>query len=193
MNNTLYIGLDQSMNSTGICCRYNDYIKFYIVKPNKLTKKEQSSQSELIQYICFERQELCKEDNHIREVQKTLNMIEAVEQIYNTIYMEWINHNKCDIVICMEGISLGSKHTSSVMDLAGLNYLIRNTILVNNEWKLIVSPPSEIKKFATGNGNANKDSMITIFLSSFPEIDIPKVDDIADAYFMCLYAMKYSK
>lgn len=177
------------MNSTGICCRFNEYTKFYIVKPNKLTKKEASIDASIVEYVCFDKLELDKENNHVRELEKTQNMVNAIEEIKNIVHKEWVSHNFPTTIICMEGISLGSKYTSSVMDLAGLNYLIRVAILENSEWTLIVSPPAEIKKFATGNGNANKDTMVALFLSSFPNIDIPKVDDIADAYFMCLYAI----
>ena len=43
---------------------------------------------------------------------------------------------------------------------------------------------------ATGNGSADKDTMITVFEAIHPELDVPKKDDIADAWFMSLMAEK---
>ena len=56
--------------------------------------------------------------------------------------------------------------------------------------KLIVGTPGEIKKFATGNGNANKELISSCFKMIYPELDLPKLDDIADAYFMSMFAKK---
>ena len=56
--------------------------------------------------------------------------------------------------------------------------------------ELIVGTPGEIKKFATGNGNANKDLILSCFKMIYPELDLPKLDDIADAYFMGMFAKK---
>ena len=59
-------------------------------------------------------------------------------------------------------------------------------------YNIIICTPSEIKKFATGNGNCKKDIIENIFLTVFPEYKIlPKIDDIADAYMMMLYGEKY--
>ena len=61
-----------------------------------------------------------------------------------------------------------------------------------NPIELIVGTPGEIKKFATGNGNANKDLILSCFKLIYPELDLPKLDDIADAYFMGMFAKKVS-
>ena len=48
--------------------------------------------------------------------------------------------------------------------------------------------PAEIKKIVTGNGNASKDSMVNLFKTSYKDISkLPKIDDIADAYWICTY------
>lgn len=55
----------------------------------------------------------------------------------------------------MEGISYGSIHSAAVMDLAGLNYLIRDRLYHHTVvGTLLVTPPAEIKKFFTGDGTA---------------------------------------
>ena len=90
----------------------------------------------------------------------------------------------------MEGISYGSSiRTKSVFDLAGLNYLIRYKLIkVFNHSKFTIVPPSELKKFTTGRGNANKENIVELFKIIYPELNIPKLDDVADAYFMSNYA-----
>ena len=49
----------------------------------------------------------------------------------------------------------------------------------------------EIKKFATGNGNANKELLLECFKATYPDFAIPKMDDIADTYFIAKYAKHY--
>lgn len=197
----MFIGIDPSINSTGICIQVykndlKEYESFFIVKPDKLTKKEQKISCELenLNYIIYSKYDLSeyKEDNHLYEYYKTLNMISIIETICNIIVIEiekYINSN-INIYIIMEGISYGSStRTKSVFDLAGLNYLIRYKIInIFNNCKLTIIPPSELKKFITGKGNSNKETICDLFLLLNPNfINIPKIDDIADAYYMTLY------
>ena len=183
----IHIGIDPSMNSTGIVVRENDNEYFYIVKPNKLTKKEQKFQdnAENFQFVIYEKTDLKQfnEDNHIHEFEKTMNIIRLVEAI-NSIIVQYTDD---ELYVTMEGISYGSvARTSAIYDLAGLNYLIRYILLNNNKIdKLTICPPSQVKKYATGIGNCSKEAIINVFLSIHPEFkDTIKVDDLADAYFM---------
>ena len=96
------------------------------------------------------------------------------------------------VTICMEGISYGSIHSAAVMDLAGLNYLIRDRLHHHTiVGTLLVTPPAEIKRFYTGSGNANKGLMISTFKGSFPDFDLPKLDDICDSEAMAKYARNW--
>jgi Holliday junction resolvasome RuvABC endonuclease subunit len=122
-------------------------------------------------------------------------MIKIVDNIYNLIYDHINEYNVEYAIIVQEGISYGSSiRTKSVFDLAGLNYMIRYKLLKllnnNDNLQLIIGTPSEIKKWVTGSGNCNKEIMIEMFKSIYSDFDIPKVDDISDAYFMSLYAKK---
>ena len=93
------------------------------------------------------------------------------------------------VTICMEGISYGSIHSAAVMDLAGLNYLIRDRLHHHTVvGTLLVTPPAEVKRFYTGSGNANKQLMISTFKGSFPDFDLPKIDDVCDSEGMAKYA-----
>lgn len=188
------------MNSTGICILFyeeNKLIKdmYYIIKPNKLTKKEQNAQDSLINfnYVLYEKIDLdmYKDNNLFSEYWKTINMISIVNKIKECIYDNIQGKTSYILYIVQEGISYGSSiRTKSVFDLAGLNYMIRKEFINKEDIRFFISPPTHIKKFATGIGNCKKEQVIELFKMIQPNLskNIPKVDDIADAYFMAKYA-----
>ena len=197
---TLYVGIDPSINSTGITiARYeNDVeveIKFYIIKNGKLTKRESTANDSIdnFEYIIYNKIDLTqfKDDNHVFEYYKTKNMVEVVNTIYDLILNE-VKKYSAIVNVVIEGISYGSSiRTKSIFDLAGLNYMIRYKLITGDiqHLNLSIATPSNIKKYATGKGNANKESIMTIFKYIFPEMqNIPKLDDIADSYFMAMFS-----
>lgn len=207
----IFVGIDPSLNSTGICMQFYEGDKFiknmyYIVKPNKLTKKEKAAQDNLINfdYALYEKIDLdmYKDNNLFSEYWKTVNMISIVKKIKECIYdniqgrkqynnANFIMNNNYKLYIVQEGISYGSSiRTKSIFDLAGLNYMIRNEFIEKENSLFFIAPPTHIKKFATGIGNCKKELVISLFKSVEPELDkwLPKVDDIADAYYMSQYA-----
>lgn len=204
-NTILYVGIDPSINSTGITiARYeNDVeveIKFYIIKNGKLTKRESVANDSIdnFEYIIYNKIDLTqfKDDNHVFEYYKTKNMVEVVNTIYDLILNE-VKKYSAIVNVVIEGISYGSSiRTKSIFDLAGLNYMIRYRLITSDiqHLNLSIATPSNIKKYATGKGNANKESIMTIFKYIFPEMqNIPKLDDIADSYFMAYYALELDK
>lgn len=199
-NAILYIGIDPSINSTGITiARYENNveveIKFYIIKNGKLTKRESAANDSIdnFEYIIYNKIDLTqfKDDNHVFEYYKTKNMVEVVNTIYDLILNEVKKYTSA-VNVVIEGISYGSSiRTKSVFDLAGLNYMIRYKLITSDiqHLNLSIATPSNIKKYATGKGNANKESIMTIFKYIFPEMqNIPKLDDIADSYFMAMFS-----
>ena len=199
-NIILYVGIDPSINSTGITiARYeNDVeveIKFYIIKNGKLTKRESAANDSIdnFEYIIYNKIDLTqfKDDNHVFEYYKTKNMVEVVNTIYDLILNE-VKKYSAIVNVVIEGISYGSSiRTKSIFDLAGLNYMIRYKLITGDiqHLNLSIATPSNIKKYATGKGNANKESIMTIFKYIFPEMqNIPKLDDIADSYFMAMFS-----
>lgn len=196
----LYVGIDPSINSTGITiARYENNveveIKFYIIKNGKLTKRESAANDSIdnFEYIIYNKIDLTqfKDDNHVFEYYKTKNMVEVVNTIYDLILNE-VKKYSAIVNVVIEGISYGSSiRTKSIFDLAGLNYMIRYKLITGDIQHLNISiaTPSNIKKYATGKGNANKESIMTIFKYIFPEMqNIPKLDDIADSYFMAMFS-----
>ena len=196
----IFVGIDPSLNSTGLCLQFyedNKLVKdmFYIIKPNKLTKKEQTAQDALLNfdYVLYNKIDLdmYKDNNLFSEYWKTVNMISIVKKIKECIYDNIQGRKSYKLYIVQEGISYGSSvRTKSVFDLAGLNYMIRNEFIEKENITFFIAPPTHIKKFATGIGNCKKELIIEMFKSIEPDLTnkLPKVDDIADAYFMSKFA-----
>lgn len=197
------IGIDPSLNSTGLCIlTYDDdniIDKYFaIIKTSKLSKKEKIANENysFFDYYIVDIYNLkdYEEDNHLHEVAKTSNFISVLEKICEVI-TDYIQSKEVNINIVQEGISYGSSlKTRSVFDLAGLNYMLRYKLrqylkdFTSSTYWII--PPTEIKKFATGKGNSKKDVLIEEFKKKFPEFDLPKIDDVVDAYFMASYCNK---
>lgn len=197
----VFIGIDPSINSTGMTIRTDTgFCRFFIIKGDKLTKKEknaQSDNSEIFEYCLYQKENVKDTNNaHERELAKAHNLSTIADKIYNVIeeiLQQFRKTSTIDsVTICMEGISYGSIHSAAVMDLAGLNYLIRDRLHHHTVvGTLLVTPPAEVKRFYTGSGNANKLLMISTFKGSFPDFDLPKLDDIADSDSMAKYARNW--
>lgn len=194
----VFIGIDPSINSTGMTIRTDTgFCRFFIIKGDKLTKKEknaQSDNSEIFEYCLYQKENVKDTNNaHERELAKAHNLSTIADTIYNIIeeiLQQFRKTSSIDsVTICMEGISYGSIHSAAVMDLAGLNYLIRDRLHHHTVvGTLLVTPPAEVKRFYTGSGNANKQLMISTFKGSFPDFDLPKIDDVCDSEGMAKYA-----
>lgn len=194
----VFIGIDPSINSTGMTIRTDTgFCRFFIIKGDKLTKKEKNAQLnnyEIFEYCLYQKENVKDTNNaHERELAKAHNLSTIADTIYNIIEELLQQLRKTgtidSVTICMEGISYGSIHSAAVMDLAGLNYLIRDRLHHHTVvGTLLVTPPAEVKRFYTGSGNANKQLMISTFKGSFPDFDLPKLDDIADSDSMAKYA-----
>lgn len=197
----VFIGIDPSINSTGMAIRTDTgFCRFFIIKGDKLTKKEknaQSDNSEIFEYCLYQKENVKDTNNaHDRELAKAHNLSTIADTIYNIIeelLQQFRKNSTIDsVTICMEGISYGSIHSAAVMDLAGLNYLIRDRLHHHTiVGTLLVTPPAEIKRFYTGSGNANKQLMISTFKGSFPDFELPKLDDICDSEAMAKYARNW--
>ena len=194
----VFIGIDPSINSTGMTIRTDTgFCRFFIIKGDKLTKKEKNAQLnnyEIFEYCLYQKENVKDTNNaHERELAKAHNLSTIADTIYNIIEELLYQLRKTgtidSVTICMEGISYGSIHSAAVMDLAGLNYLIRDRLHHHTVvGTLLVTPPAEVKRFYTGSGNANKQLMISTFKGSFPDFDLPKIDDVCDSEGMAKYA-----
>ena len=197
----IYVGVDPSINSTGVVClayEEGELLKemFYIIKPDKLTKRESEAEQanlDRFMYILYKQPEYDKNDNHAVEYNKTLIFKQILDDIREAVnkFILNITDGKLpyNLYVCQEGISYGSaKRTKSVFDLAGLNFLLRMMVITKLQpTEFIIATPGEIKKKTSGNGNCNKEMMISLFQKVRPDFDLPKLDDIADAFWMANY------
>lgn len=73
------------------------------------------------------------------------------------------------------------------------NCAILKQKLYQNQIKFVSVPPTNIKKFATGKGNSNKDAMYQTWIIE-GGIELPRPgknpdSDIVDSYFLCKYGL----
>lgn len=198
----IFIGIDQSINSTGVTVQCNGNENFYIIKGTKLTAKENKAHTSYnnFEYVLYNKEEIKDaNNNHVAEIIKTMNLIRISRTIIGIISYYIKQFDNCNVYVCMEGISYQSAQTKSIMDLAGLNYIIRYDLIKYftgiqeaisriEKYKIIVATPGEIKKFASGNGSAKKEIMIKLFETTHPNLYlIPKIDDVADSFWMSEY------
>ncbi len=102
-----------------------------------------------------------------------------------------IDHYRVQTII-MEGLSFGSKGNAT-RDLA----ILMGTIQARLKGFPVIVPPPTLKKFATGNGKANKEEMVQAIETHDAELfeklmNIPKTkgrEDIADAYWLANYGV----
>jgi len=184
------IGIDPSINSTGICVHQvgTDHNIYYIIS-SKSTKKsvDYCERLDNINIIPYKKEETKGIEQYWKKEQIKTHNISLVSKEIDRILCYYKINGEIDR-ITMEGVSYGSVQGAAIVDLSFLNATIRQNFDGINYY--IVSP-KEVKKYAVGNGNAEKDVMIMSWkkldksISNLP--DWLKVDDLADAYFMAHY------
>ena len=181
------IGLDLSINSTGVCIYDTNKVRsFYYIIGNKFTKKASSYHHNNLVLLTYDKTTVdSKLDYSVKEELKTHNIYNIVRSI-KLILDTW----KPDVVT-IEGVSFGSTGSAALIDLSGLNYMVRMACIEARVRNIFIVSPTQNKKFATGNGSAEKDVMISAWQKLEKRMigveQYVKVDDIADAYFMARY------
>ena len=83
-----------------------------------------------------------------------------------------------DIVV-VEGLAFMARNTTALVQLSGLNYLVRE-LLWSKDIPFVIVSPSTLKKFVTGKGNAKKDQML---LETYKRYNVSFEDDnLCDAF-----------
>ena len=181
----IIMGIDPSINCTGICI-YNTLtnVHTYYMIVSKCTKKMRDFKNDNINIIEYTKRESNKGEYQIKEYNKSQNIYDIC-----VIINDIISLYEPDL-IQMEGISYGSVGSAALADLAGLNFAIRMT-LIREEIQFNILAPTTVKKFAVGNGAAEKDVMIASWKKLDKNIinitDI-KLDDLADSFFIAHYS-----
>lgn len=88
--------------------------------------------------------------------------------------------------VVIEGLSFGSRG-ASMLELAGLHYLIRYYLSHKDGVTISIVPPQALKKWVCGKGNVKKEQMI---LQTYKKWGLEFQDNnICDAYCLARYAM----
>ena len=161
------IGIDLSLNSTGICILRGNSINLVSVfkTDNNIEKIFSRNDHFTLLGECKELKMILKnkeldksKEYHIREREKISNFVSLANEIKDAI-IESIA--ECDdVYIGMEGISFGSPG-NSLIDISMLTGILRSEILKilgNDSGRFFVFSPTAIKKFA-GKGNFKKIEM----------------------------------
>ena len=198
MKRHVVVGVDPSINSTGICVSGVDKLfNIYYLIPSKITKKSKEW-AEGVDWINVYEYEKESTKDIVKYYQKESikfnnlwSLVETLSEILNNISSKYI----IDRVV-MEGVSYGSVSGAALVDLSFLNSMIRMTLKKRNIPFYIVAP-TEVKKYAVGNGAAEKSVMIMSWRKIDKNIqtlpDWFKCDDLADAYFMAHYNPELSE
>jgi len=217
MENT-FIGIDLSLNSTGICIRTNNnfrWISFYRTEDgrDKLIRRKNSVFSSLEEIKGVSIEYLDKPtfegEYHIREYLKMNAFSDASNRI-----IEILNpYLKEGCIVGIEGLSYGSPG-NSLIDISMLTALVRKRIMDKIGYSnFFVFSPSTIKKWAI-KGNAKKGEIMRALIqreSEFPIIKhftdvlennldtwvkkgdkvISPVSDLIDATWICLFTENF--
>lgn len=104
----------------------------------------------------------------IKELKRILSIVSGIEEEIKDVSL-----------VAIEGLAFGIGKTSSLVQLSALNYFVRK-LMMDNEKKFIIVPPTTNKKFITGKGNSKKDVVI---MSIYKHYGLEFIDDnIADAF-----------
>ena len=113
-------------------------------------------------------------DKPIDETRRILKITEACLQKID----EYLPVTNPDLIV-IEGLAFLARNTTALVQLSGLNYLIR-TCLTELQWPFCIIQPTSLKKFITGSGKGDKDMML---LKVFKNYGFEALDNNAnDAY-----------
>lgn len=179
------IGLDISINSTGIAFIFEDIVKLYQICPDV------STHSPSIKQITYKRD--WRKTNYsyedLAKVNSAHTLSVTIAKLMKTLAQTYAI-DKFDARIEGSIMSQGFKNKQSrVNDLTVFNSTVKLMLLKNDLVQSIsVVSPGALKKIATGKGTAKKEQIIRCFLSEFPEfVNAGKIDDIADAYYLAKF------
>ena len=111
---------------------------------------------------------------------RPIDELKRIQKIVNQI-KEIIQEGLIPDVAVIENMAFMSRNTTSLTQLAGLNYFVR-AMLLSCGVPFYMCAPTTLKKFATGKGNSEKDH---ILLEAYKQYGVDAIDNnIADALFL---------
>jgi len=176
------VGIDYSMSSPCICIHEGKEFKLINCKFYFLT-------------------DMKKFNVDVDNIQGDLHQdYTSTEQRFYNITKWALSKLKEDDIIYIEGYSMGS--TGMVFNIAENLGLLKH-YMYKNKYTYNILPPTVIKKFATGKGNANKQMLQDCFEEQTNYYIKKKLmmsdkqwnpsSDIIDSYFICKYGYEQEK
>lgn len=226
LRNAIIFGLDLSFNSTGICMMYfdgegqNTKISFDRVVFDKHPREVENISTTVyslptnlsVDEILIDSKELSKNENEQALITiKSLICAKAIKSVINK-YIQLLKPQQCLFVIenyIMPAFG-GKNSLQNVSGLIAIQNYIREYVIGLKlqhgsvregsesypDTFLCTPTPTQVKKFFTGNGKAQKQEMEDVFLSKYDGnalIDIRerkgKFDDIVDAFALGCYGL----
>lgn len=139
-------------------------------------------------YVCLKNGTIIKQllITSAPKIKTTLGELQRLLTIINNICAT--NLVNIDITV-IEGLSYGAAFQStSLMQLAGLNYMLRERIYHLNKQFIIIAP-TQLKKFITGKGNCAKELML---LSTYKRYGVSFTNNnLCDAYGLAQVGLAY--
>jgi Holliday junction resolvasome RuvABC endonuclease subunit len=179
----MYVGIDYSLSSPAICISPDEKCSFILCKFYYLTTKKKYEGTWNNIYGDLHKPWNCPEERYDNIASW---VIECLSKYDTSFGLDAIQH------ITIEDYAMGAK--GRVFHI-GENAGAMKMRLYKNNLPYTTISPSEVKKFASGKGNANKDKMYEAFLNEYKyyqlkdilgqdTLDSP-VTDIVDAYYIC--------
>jgi crossover junction endodeoxyribonuclease RuvC len=69
-------------------------------------------------------------------------------------------------LVVIEGLAFMARNTTSLVQLSGLNYLVR-VMLAQLKWPFMIVAPTTLKKFITGSGKGDKDKIMMALYKNY--------------------------
>lgn len=184
ITNVLYIGLDISLNNTGICINFQNSLNFYQLVPDWFKNHESST---------IITKKYAKRASKVYTDSEVLKVSNANSQSFEIIKMIKSRLVECmSLRIVVEAPPpIGRKRSASYLDMIRANSIIVSNVLTyfdsqNIDFDISMIANTTIKKVAGVRGRGNcKPQIIEAFRNEiYEDFDFSgKVDDIADAYF----------
>jgi Holliday junction resolvasome RuvABC endonuclease subunit len=179
----VYAGLDMSLTNPGICILDGNLVKFYFFPCRKKHIDYENSNGK---YSC----------KALGYYQEFSSREQRYSRIVNDIMDVFDGYKDRDLKIAIENYAFGAKGRaqSGLYELGGA---VRMS-LYTRKLQFTEIPPTTVKKYATGNGTANKVEMVANFfhltklslydmfdLSEPAKGDVPgPISDVCDAYYI---------